>query len=216
MPTFENIGSPAAAGDEAVADQGGDSSAALVYLNLSKAQSDALARDMKPRVSGNDADDEASDDSRSGFDSHDSRDYTNGDSASDSLDVAPPGGGSLNAAPPNAAPPNAAPPNAAPPGLPHIMARLAAQAMQFDDCMIESSPTVGTHTEAQGSVVPKIHGGPLRPETLSTASSPTVGTHTEAQGSVVPKIHGGPPRPETLVTASSPASATLVAKDLTQ
>jgi hypothetical protein len=37
----------------------------------------------------------------------------------------------------------------------------------------------------------------------------------ESQGSVVPKTHGGPPRPDT-VTASSPASATLVAKDLTQ
>ena len=36
-------------------------------------------------------------DSRSGFDSHDSRDYKSGDSASDDMDVAPPCGGTLNA-----------------------------------------------------------------------------------------------------------------------
>ena len=147
MPTFEQRRAPAAAGDEAVADQGGDSSAAPVYVVLSKAQSDALARSMKPKVSGNDADDEGSDDSRSGFDSHDSRDY-----ASDSLDAGPPGDVSLNAA----------------------LARFVEQAMQFDDCMMDamaSAPQaealkVETHAEAQGSVVPKIHGGPLRPEPI--------------------------------------------------
>ena len=36
-------------------------------------------------------------DSRSGFDSHDSRDYKSGDSASDNMDLAPPCGGTLNA-----------------------------------------------------------------------------------------------------------------------
>ena len=169
MPTYTKSGvmkaPPAAAGDEAVTDQGGDSSADPVHVVLSKAQSDALARSMKPKVSGNDADDEASDDSRSGFDSHDSRDYTNGDSASDSLDAGPPGDVSLNAAPPKAAPDL---------DLVQELARFVAQAMQFDDCMLDamaSAPPaealkVETHAEAQGSVVPKIHGGPLRPEPI--------------------------------------------------
>ena len=155
MPMFEVIKSPATAGDGAVADQGGDSSADPVHVVLSKAQLDALARSMKHKVSGNDADDEGSDDSRSGFDTHDSRDY-----ASDS-----PGDVSLNAAPPKAAP-----------DLVQELARFVAQAMQFDDCMMDamaSAPQaealkVETHAEAQGSVVPKIHGGPLRPEPIGT------------------------------------------------
>ena len=58
---------------------------------------DDAARSMQPKVSGNLADDEASVDSRSGFDSHDSRDYKSGDSASDNMDLAPPCGGTLNA-----------------------------------------------------------------------------------------------------------------------
>ena len=168
MPMFEDIGSPAAAGDETVADQGGPvhSKAQLYAL-------DKLARSMKPKVSGNDADDEAGYDSRSGFDSADSRDY-----ASNSQ-----GDVSQNEASPKAAPDL---------DLVQKLARFAAQAMQFDDCMLG----------AMASAPP--------------AEALKVETHAEAQGSVVPKIHGGPPRPETLVTASSPASATLVAKGLTQ
>ena len=164
MPTYTKSGvmkaPPAAAGDEAVTDQGGDSSADPVHVVLSKAQSDALTRSMKPKVSGNDADDEGSDDSRSGFDSHDSIDY-----ASDSLDAGPPGDVSLNAAPPKAAP-----------DLVQELARFAANAMQFENGMMDamaSAPQaealkVETHAEAQGSVVPKIHGGPLRPEPIGT------------------------------------------------
>ena len=168
MPTFEDIGSLAAAGDEAVADQGGDSSADPVYLALSKAQSDALARSMKPKVSGNDADDEASDDSRSGFDSHDSRDY-----ASDS-----PGDVSLNAAPPKAAPDLVQEFD-----LVQELARFVAQAMKFDDCMLDamaSAPPaealkVETHTDAQ---VDAAMASALQAKALK------VETHAEAQGSV--------------------------------
>ena len=137
---FEVIKSPATAGDEAVADQGGDSS----------------------------ADREASGDSRSGYDSPDSRDYNSGDNASD---LSPPGDVSLKAAPPKAAPDL---------GIVHEMARCAGQAMQFETDRLNALASalkvepkaealkVEQNAEAQGAVVPKIHGGPLRPEPIGT------------------------------------------------
>ena len=145
---FEVIKSPATAGDEAVSDQGGDSS----------------------------ADREASGDSRSGYDSPDSRDYNSGDNASDNMDLAPPGDVSLKAAPPKAAPDL---------GIVHEMARCAGQAMQFEtdrlNALASAPPAeapkvepkaealkVEQNAEAQGAVVPKIHGGPLRPEPIGT------------------------------------------------
>jgi len=94
---------------------------------------DDAARSMQPKVSGNPADDEASDDSRSGFDSYDSRDYTDGDSASDSLDAGPPR------------------------DICQELARFAAEAMQFEDCMLDAlmasappaeAPKVETHAAA--------------------------------------------------------------------
>jgi hypothetical protein len=80
---------------------------------------------MPPSVSGNLADDEASDDSRSGFDSYDSRDY-----ASDS-----PGNVSRGDV------------------ICQGLARFAAKAMQFEDCMLDAmasappaeAPKVETH-----------------------------------------------------------------------
>ena len=64
-------------GCEAVANQGGDSSAAPVCLSEEVLMK--FKRSMN-RTSGNDADDEASN-SRSGYDTADSRDYTNGSTA---------------------------------------------------------------------------------------------------------------------------------------
>jgi len=160
---FEVIKSPATAGDGAVADQGGDSS----------------------------TDREASGDSRSGYDSPDSRDYNSGDNASD---LSPPGDVSLKAAPPKAAPDL---------GLVHDMARCAGQAMQFEtdrlNALASAPPAEALKVEPKTEalkVEPKAEALKVEPK----AEALKVEQNAEAQGAVVPKIHGGPLRPEPIGT----------------